>query len=175
MEEKYVKTLQEKRGKFLHFRQDEVLLPSGRRTVRDVVLHPGAVAIAALTGEKEILMVRQYRYPAGQVMWEIPAGKLEEGEEPLTTAKRELEEETGFTATEWEELTSFYTAPGFANEIICLFRAEGLKESMAHPDDDEIIEYKKVPLQLAKKMALQGEIRDAKTLIALLWLDRLAK
>jgi len=170
VEEKYIKTIQEVSGKFLTFRQDEVILKSGRETVRDVVLHPGAVAVLALTAEGDIIMVRQYRYPVRQVTLEIPAGKLEKGEEPLFTAQRELEEETGFKALKWEKLTSFFTAPGFADEVIHLYLAEGLEEAQSNPEPDEIIEYEKLPLRTACEMVAKGQIRDAKSIIAVLWL-----
>jgi ADP-ribose pyrophosphatase len=170
VEEKFLQVLKEMKGKFLHFRQDEVMLSSGKKTVRDTVLHPGAVAIAALTGEGEIIFVRQYRYPIGQVCYEIPAGKLETGEDPLETAQRELEEETGYKAAKWEKLASFFTAPGFSNEVIHLYRAEGLEATGPHPDPDEIIEFEKIPLSRACAMLNTGEIKDAKSIIGLLWL-----
>lgn len=174
MKEKYIRTIQETKGKFLHFRQDEVVLPSGKKTVRDMVLHPGAVAVVALSAQKEIIMVRQYRYPIGQISYEIPAGKLEQGEEPLATAQRELEEETGFKAAKWELLTSFYTAPGFANEIIHLYLAQGLQESQVNPDPDEIIAFETITREQAYAKMKSGEIKDAKTIIGLLWLEAMS-
>jgi ADP-ribose pyrophosphatase len=169
MEEKYVKTLQEASGKYIKFQQDEVILSNGRTASREMVWHPGAVAIAALTEENELLMVRQYRYPIREVSFELPAGKLEKGEDPLTTAKRELEEETGFWAKEWEKLAAFYTTPGFTNEIIHLYFAKGLEERKAHPDPDEIIEYEKTPIIKLREQLNTGVIKDAKTIIGLLW------
>lgn len=170
MEERYVKTIQEAKGKFLKFRQDEVVLPGGRHTVRDMVLHPGAVAILALTGEGELIMVRQYRYPIGCTTLEIPAGKLEQGEAPLETAQRELEEETGFKAHRWEKLTAFFTAPGFANEVIHLYLAGELEETKSNPDPDEIIDFEKIPLHSVYDLVKKGEITDAKSIIGILWL-----
>ena len=170
MEERCIRTIQEARGKFLVFRQDEVEQVSGRKTTRDVVLHPGAVAIAALTAEEEILLVRQFRYPTGQVTYEVPAGKLEKGEEPLISAQRELAEETGYMAGEWEKATAFFTAPGFSNEMIHLYIAKKLVEAQAHPDPDEVIEYIKLPLAEAYEKTVTGEIKDAKSIIAILWL-----
>ena len=170
MEERYIRTIQEAHGKFLTFKQDEVEQTSGRKTTRDMVLHPGAVAIAALTAEHEILMVRQFRYPTSQVTLEVPAGKLEKGEEPLVSAQRELAEETGYTGGRWEKATAFYTAPGFTNEMIHLYIAEELVFASAHPDPDEVIEYVKLPLAQAYEKTVNGEIKDAKSIIAILWL-----
>ncbi|PKM89031.1 MAG: ADP-ribose pyrophosphatase [Firmicutes bacterium HGW-Firmicutes-12] len=169
MEEKYVKTLQEASGKYIKFRQDEVILSNGKKASREMVLHPGAVAIAALTEENELLMVRQYRYPIKEVSFELPAGKLEKDEDPLASAKRELEEETGFWAKDWEKLTAFFTSPGFANEIIHLYLARGLEERKAHPDPGEIIEYEKIPIKKLREQLNTGDIKDAKTIIGLLW------
>lgn len=171
MEEKYLKTIQEVQGKFLTFRQDEVALSNGRKTRRDIVLHPGAVAILALTPEEELVMVRQYRYPLGQVTYEIPAGKLEKGEDPIITAQRELEEETGLQAKKWEKLTAFFTAPGFADEVIHLYLAKELVEMGAHPNPDEIIALERIPLAQALAKVKNGEIKDAKTIIGVLWLS----
>jgi len=170
VEERYIRTIQEAHGKFLVFRQDEIEQASGRRTTRDVVMHPGAVAIAALTADKEIIMVRQYRYPTGQVIYEVPAGKIEKNEEPLLSAQRELAEETGYEARRWEKLTAFYTAPGFTNEMIHLYVAEELIAAQAHPDPDEVIDYVKLPLVQAYEKTVTGEIKDAKSIIAILWL-----
>lgn len=175
MEEKYAKQLQEARGKFLVFLQDEVILPNGKTAVRDMVLHPGAVAILAVTGRQEIIMVKQYRYPVREALLELPAGKLEEKEEPLASAQRELEEETGFTAGQWEKLSTFYTTPGFSNEIMHLYLARDLVQKAAAPDPDEIIEYEAIPLQDAFKMVAEGEIKDAKTIIGILTLANLMK
>lgn len=171
VEEKCLRTIQEMQGKFLIFRQDEIIQTSGRKTTRDMVLHPGAVAIAALTADRELILVRQYRYPTGQVTYEIPAGKLEKGEEPLASAQRELAEETGFTAGKWEKLTAFFTAPGFTNEMIHLYAAQELTAADASPDPDEVIEHVLLPLAEAYAKTQSGEIKDAKTIIAILWLN----
>ncbi len=170
MEEKYLRTISEAKGSFLVLRQDEVMLSNGRKTKRDVILHPGAVAVLAVTPKEEIILVKQYRYPVGKVTYEIPAGKLEEGEEPLMTAKRELAEETGYRAKEWEKLTAFYAAPGYANEVIHLFWAENLQRTEARPDPDEIIDYEKISIKQAYEQVLAGEIDDAKTIMGILWL-----
>lgn len=170
MEEKYLRTHQKTQGSFLVFREDEVVLSNGRTARRDLVLHPGAVAVLALTPAGEMVMVRQYRYPVGEVLYEIPAGKLNPGEDPLDTARRELREETGLVAGKMTPLTTFYTGPGFTDETMYLFLAEDLVQSQADPDPDEIIEYEKIPLDRVWEMVKTGELRDAKTLVGLLWL-----
>lgn len=168
MEEKFVRTLQEVRGGYLTYRQDEVLLSNGHKASRELVIHPGAVAVVAVTGQKELLLVRQYRYAVGQVLYELPAGKLEKGEDPLLSAQRELSEETGFRAANWRHLTTFYTAPGFCNEKMYLYLAEGLEEEEAHPDEDEIVSFEKVPLAEVLLKIDHGEIQDAKTILGVL-------
>ncbi len=172
MEEKFIRQLQESRGKFLVFLQDEVMLSNGRKATRDIVMHPGAVAILAVTRDNEVVLVKQYRYPVHEELYEIPAGKLEEGEEPITTARRELQEETGLSAKEWHRLSTFYTAPGFTNETMHLYMARDLEIAPAKPDFDEEIEVVKVPFADALTMMREGKIRDAKTMVALLWLQQ---
>lgn len=169
MEEKFNKRLEERKGKFLQYCLDEVTLSNGHISTREMVLHPGAVAIVAVTAENEIILVRQYRYPVKEVLYEIPAGKLEKGEEPDSSARRELEEETGFAARQWGKMGSFYTAPGFSNEYMHLYLATDLIENEAHPDPDEIIVYEKVPLSRAIQMIESGEIKDGKTVLAIFW------
>lgn len=168
MEEKFVQTMQESKGKFITFRQDKVLLANGHHATRDIVLHRGAVAVVAVSAQKEIILVRQYRYAVGEALWELPAGKLEEGEDPLLAAKRELSEETGFQAALWQYLTAIYTAPGFASEKLYLYLAEDLAANKAHPDEDELIEYRRFPLSEAYEMIVRGEIKDAKTVSGIL-------
>lgn len=170
MEEKFNKRLEENEGKFLHYCLDEVTLSNGHISTREMVLHPGAVAIVAVTAEDEIILVRQYRYPVKEILYEIPAGKLEKGEEPDSSARRELEEETGYSARRWGKMGSFYTAPGFSNEYMHLYLATDLEEKKAHPDPDEIIVYEKVALPRVFKMIESGEIKDGKTILAIFWL-----
>jgi len=156
-------------GKIINLRVDEVELPNGQRATREVVEHPGAVAIAAVTEEGEIVLVRQFRKPAGEVLLEIPAGKLDPGEEPLECARRELAEETGITASSLKPLLRYYTTPGFSNEVIHLFGAAGLKKGEAAPDKDEFLEVVFLPLREALDMVREGKICDAKTIIGILW------
>jgi ADP-ribose pyrophosphatase len=154
-------------GKLLKVRVDEVLLPSGRHSKREVVEHRGAVAIVAMVG-KSVLLERQYRHAAGKVMWEIPAGTLEDGENPVATAARELEEETGFRPGKLEELAHFYVAVGYSTEVINLYIATDLEKRTSHQEEDESIETVIMPLEEALKMVSSNEIEDAKTIIGLL-------
>ena len=173
------------RGRYLTFQVDTVRRADGSEATRDVCGHPGAVAILALDDEDNVLLVRQYRHPAGRTLLEIPAGTLDpdpardEGvEDPALAAARELEEETGYRAESWERLTSFWTAPGFATELMHLYLATGLRPAHAEPDRrspdaDERLNVVSVPWRVALAMAEQGEIHDAKSLVGLLWLSRL--
>ncbi len=154
----------------LHVVTDQVRRPDGAVSTREVVLHPGAVAILPIFHDEKILLVRQYRHPVGTGLWEIPAGKLEEGEDALACAKRELLEETGHEAAAWEKLLSFYTSPGFCNEQITLYLASGLSKVMQPPPGEIAAQGLFGPRQL-KMMMMTGEIRDGKTLLALLLAD----
>ncbi|GAB4413953.1 MAG: NUDIX hydrolase [Anaerolineales bacterium] len=155
-------------GRLIRLRADEVALPNGRRTVREVVEARGAVGIVALDDEGYVILVRQYRRPAGRELWEIPAGTLEPGEDPAACARRELAEETGFTAQEVRPLAGFYTSPGFCDEWMHLFLARGLSEGPQAQEDDESIRVARVPLADALAMIRSGEICDAKTVAGLL-------
>jgi ADP-ribose pyrophosphatase len=156
------------RGKIINLRVDKVELPDGREANREVVEHPGAVGIVALTGKEEVVLIKQYRQATGEEMWEIPAGKLEAGEDPQQCAIRELAEETGFSAAHWNKLTSFYTSPGFASEILHLYLARELKAGEQSLDPDESIRTYLVPLSQALEKVTGGEIRDGKTIIGIL-------
>ncbi len=169
MEEKFLSTLQEIQGDYLTYRRDKVMLDNGREATREIVLHPGAVAILAVTAQEEIILVRQYRYALARELYEIPAGKLKEGEDPLESAQRELSEETGYRASSWQLLVSSFSTPGFTNERIDIYLAEDLTEEAAHPDEDEIITAEKVPLAEVLRMIQNGEIRDSKSLIGILY------
>ncbi|MDN5326887.1 MAG: ADP-ribose pyrophosphatase [Moorella sp. (in: firmicutes)] len=155
-------------GRILNLRRDRVRLPDGHEASREVVEHPGAVAIIALDEAKNIYLVRQYRYPIERVTLEIPAGKLDSGEEPLTCAQRELAEEVGLAAAEWKPLLTFYSTPGFSNEIMHLFLATGLRAHREKADDDEFLEIVRVPLAEAAAMALRGAIQDAKSIAGIM-------
>jgi ADP-ribose pyrophosphatase len=163
------------RGYYLDVRVDEVLTPAGRRASRDIVGHPGAVAIVALDDEQRILMVRQFRLAAGRTLLEIPAGTLDRGpdgslEDPDLAARRELEEETGYRADRWEHLGAFWTAPGFATELMHLYLARDLLPAHGErlgPDEDEHLELEHIPWRAAIAMAERGEIADAKSLVGI--------
>ncbi|MDF2570771.1 MAG: nudF [Sporomusa sp.] len=154
-------------GKVINLRRDEVKLPNGKTGTREVVEHPGAVAVVPLTTDSKVILVRQFRHPVQQVMLEVPAGKLDPGEKPEACALRELKEETGYVAGRIRKLTSMYTTPGFSNEIIHIFLAEGLIESDKDPDEDEFINSESYTLDQIAEMVATGEICDAKSLVAL--------
>lgn len=156
------------KGKIVNLRVDEALLPNDRTALREVVEHPGGVCIAALTDQQELLFVRQFRYPYQQVLLELPAGKLEYGEDPLEAGKRELQEETGATAARYTPLGCLYPSPGYCGEIIHLFLAEGLSFGQGHPDEDEFLEPERIQLDDAVRAVLRHEIPDAKTQVAVL-------
>jgi ADP-ribose pyrophosphatase len=156
------------RGKIVNVRRDRVLTPGGKEpALREIVEHPGAVAILVLDQKKRVLLVRQYRHATAGVLLEVPAGKLEPGEDPLSCARRELAEETGCRGGSWRELTWFYTSPGFCDEKIYLFLAEGVSEGPPAPDGDEALEPLWINLSEARQAVLEGAINDAKTIIAL--------
>lgn len=157
-------------GKIIDVRKDQVLLPDGRTWDREVVDLADAVAIVAVTDNNEVLMIKQYRHPAGKELLEIPAGKIEPHEAPLTCAKRELEEETGYLAKSWYELGKFYTSPGFSTEQIYIFLARDLTLHDGQKlDQDEFINLEeKMPLDKCLELARTFKIEDAKTIIGLL-------
>jgi len=156
------------KGKIINLRQDNVLLPDGRPAEREVVEHPGGVAVVAATDENEIIMVSQYRRPIDDILYEIPAGKLDWGEDHFDCAVRELEEETGYGADNFLYLGGFYTTPGFCNEIIHIYLASGLKKGESHPDEDEFLEVSKEPYDTLVEKILTGKIRDSKTVMGIL-------
>lgn len=158
-------------GRTVSLRIDQVTLDSGRRTTREVVEHPGAVAILAWDGQR-LAMVRQWRHATGGALLEIPAGTLEPGEEPLPAAKRELAEEVGRAAASWSGGPVFFTAPGFCTELMHTFLATDLTDASATADDDEEIEASWLTLDEALAAVDDGRIRDAKTLTGILWLAR---
>ena len=156
-------------GKILSLRLDDVILPNGKSSKREVVEHAGAVAVVAVTNDQKVLLVKQYRYPVGEVLLELPAGGLNQGEAPLKCAKRELKEETGWEATDWEELPAFYSTPGFTNEKMYLFLAKNLTYTGQQDlDEDEFIQVISVPLDEILNMIHQGKIRDAKSIVGIL-------
>lgn len=172
-EEKTLSTEKIFEGKVISLQVDEVELPDGNRSKREIIKHPGAVAVIAVTEENKILMVEQYRKALERSLVEIPAGKLEKGEDPVDSACRELEEETGYECEKMEHLTSFYTSPGFADEIVHLYFAHGIrkKENPAGVDEDEFVELYELSLEEAVEYMKEGKIRDAKTAYAIQYLQ----
>lgn len=158
-------------GRIFSISRLHVELPDGREAVRDVVRHPGAVAVVALTDDGRICLVRQYRTAIGRVTVEIPAGKLDPGEDPLACAHRELLEETGYSAQKMAYLTSIATSPGFTDEIIHIYMATGLEFSHSSPDADEFLNVDLVELPQFINAVLDGQVEDAKTIIGALICD----
>ena len=156
------------RGRIINLRVDTALLPNGSSATREVVEHPGGVCVAALTEDGYLLFVRQFRYPYQKVLLELPAGKLDPGEDPLEAGKRELREETGAEAARYESLGELYPSPGYCGEIIHMYAATGLTFGQMSPDEDEFLEVEKIPLEEAARMVLDNEIADAKTQAAVL-------
>ncbi|TCP59574.1 ADP-ribose pyrophosphatase [Tumebacillus sp. BK434] len=156
-------------GKIIDLTVQTVQLPNGKEAQREVVLHPGAVTVLAITDDEKILLVKQFRKPTERVLIETPAGKLERGENPLESAKRELEEETGYQAKEWKHLASFFTSPGFADELMHAYVATGLTLKQQNLDDDEFLDVLEVSADEAQQMVADGQIYDAKTLACVYW------
>lgn len=155
-------------GRIVALREDQVVLPDGHTALREIVEHAHAVTIVPVTADGRILFVRQYRLPAGSVMLELPAGSLDDGEDPEQAAQRELQEETGFRAARLEKLCAFWVAPGYCTEYMHVFLAEGLSEDRLVADDDERIEVDAITLDDALNMIDHGTIEDAKSISGLL-------
>nr|WP_263313222.1 NUDIX hydrolase [Mammaliicoccus sp. Marseille-Q6498] len=157
-------------GKIINLEKHEVKLPNGETSSREVVLHNGAVSVLAITPENEVIVVEQYRKAMEKVLLEIPAGKLEVGEERESAAFRELEEETGYIADELKLIGEVYGSPGFCNEKISIYLADNLTEGEVNLDDDEFLHLKKLPISEIKELVLSQKIEDAKTMIAFQYL-----
>lgn len=162
-------------GKAVDFYCDEVELPNGQTATREYLGHPGAAAVLPFIDKENIVLVKQYRYPIGKETLEIPAGKIDKGETPLECVKRELKEETGFTAKNLEKLISFYPTTAFSNEELHIFAAFGLNSGKQHLDKDEFVSKLIVNFREAVKMVKSGEIMDSKTVIALLYFENILK
>ncbi len=161
-------------GKRVQVRVDQVRLPSGRESVREVVEHPGAVAIVPLTPDGQVLLIRQYHHAIGHRLLGLPAGTLEPGEPPIETAHRELIEETGYEPDRLTELVTIYTSPGYTDERLVLFRADGCRPTSGEPNLDELIRVVPTPLAALPDLLMPGpnQIQDSKTLVGLLWILR---
>jgi ADP-ribose pyrophosphatase len=160
-------------GRLLHVHRDEVRLPDGKTSVREYIRHPGAVVVLPLTESGEVVLERQHRYPLGRDFIEVPAGKIDPGEDTLTCAQRELLEETGYTARDWQYVTTVYPCIGYADERLVYYLAKGLDYEGHRPDDDEFLEIFTLPFEEALNMVKTGEICEVKTIIGLFWLEKL--
>ncbi|MYL57070.1 NUDIX domain-containing protein [Virgibacillus halodenitrificans] len=164
-------------GKVVHLKVDDVTLPNGKTAKREIINHPGAVAVIAITEENKIVFVEQYRKPLEKSLIELPAGKLEKGEKPELTGIRELEEETGYTTNNLSLVTTFYTSPGFADELMYIYITDEIKKIENPPagDEDEFVEILELSLDEAKKYVEEERIHDAKTNYAILYLHALGR
>jgi len=165
-------------GPLFRVQHDHLVEPGGRKNERDVIRHNGSVVILAVDNAKNkrdpwIVMERQYRHAANQYLWEVPAGKIEAGEDPLAGAQRELAEETGYRAKKWRPLVEYYASPGFLGESMKVFLAEGLEAGDACPEEDEEIELRLIKLSELLKMIEKGAIHDGKTMTSVLLYARL--
>ena len=147
---------------------DSVLLPNGEVSLREVVEHPGGVTVIPIDDDGNVYCVRQFRYPLGEHLLEVPAGKLEPGEAPLDCAKRELSEETGISADEYTDLGKIYPSPGFCREALYIYLARGLHMGKAHPDQNEFLDVEKIHFDELFAMTMENRLTDAKTVIAVL-------
>lgn len=164
------------RGPVFWISTDQVQEPGGIKVRRDLVHHSGSVVVLAVDNSRStprVLLERQYRHAAGDYLWELPAGRIDPGEDELKAAQRELIEETGYRASRWRRILKFYASPGFVAETMAVYLATGLQRGLAEPEDDEIIVKRMVPLPSAVNMVLKGTLRDAKTISSVLWLDRM--
>lgn len=167
-EEKTVSSEKKFEGRIVTVKVDEVKMPDGSISLREVVEHPGGVGVVAVTDNDEIIMVKQYRKAIERAIYEIPAGKLDKGEHHRDCGMRELEEETGLCAKSFEYLGFMYPSPGFTDEVTHIYLAKNLEEGEVHPDDDEFLDVERIPLSKAFEMVMNNEINDAKTVFGIL-------
>lgn len=160
------------RGHFLDVRRDTVTLPGGATAGREYIIHPGAVMIVPMLDDGRLVMERQCRYPLGQVLLEFPAGKIDPGEDRFTCARRELAEETGYTASEWARAATMHNAPAYSNEVIEIWFARGLRPGPQQLDAEEFLDICLMTEAELDALAAAGALTDAKSLIALLWLQK---
>lgn len=173
--EKTIKTERKYTGNIINVEKLTVLLPNGKEATRDVVRHPGAAVVIPVKDNGNILLVKQYRKPCDMISLEIPAGKLDKGEDPVVCAERELAEETGYHARKLQKVMTIHSAPGFSDEVLHMYVATGLTKCEACPDDDEFITCGEYPLSDCVYMVDNGEITDAKTIIGIFLADRIIR
>lgn len=159
-------------GRLLHLDVDEIRLPNGGEAVREVVRHPGGVCVLPLHADGTVSVVEQFRYPYKEVVTELPAGKLEPGENPDDAIRRELSEEVGLTAGEWHKMGVFYPTPGYTDEVLHLYFARDLSQGDCHPDDDEFLAPRRVPLETLAEQVMDGTLKDGKTIALVLKVQR---
>lgn len=174
-EEKTVSRKHIYQGNIIKVESLTVTMPNGKNATRDLVSHPGASVVLPLNEKDELYMVRQFRKPLEMVSLELPAGKLDPGEDPQTCAERELKEETGLAAGKIVHLVSIHTTPGFSNEVIHLYAATNLKEGDSNADEDEFITTEKIPVKELADMVLKGAITDAKSIIGILLAEKIVR
>jgi len=160
-------------GPVFGVRHDEVMEPGGIRTSRDLVTHFGSIVVLPILPDGRILLIRQYRHAVGQFMWELVAGRVEKGENLLAAAKRELLEETGYTARRYRKLLKLHPTPGFLSEFMVIYAAEGLVAGPAEPEEDERITMRALTLREAERWMRSGKLRDAKSVAGILYYARL--
>lgn len=166
------------RGPVFSVSTDHVIEPGGIKVRRDLIRHSGSVVVLAVddsAATPRVLLERQYRHAANDYLWELPAGRIDPGENELHAAKRELIEETGYRAARWRRILKFYASPGFVAETMAVYMATGLELGEAEPEADEIIYHRMVPLPKAVQMVVKGTIQDAKTISSVLWLDHMRR
>lgn len=161
-------------GSFFDIYKDRIRLPNGQTATREYLRHPGAVVILPLFEDGTVLLERQFRYPLDRVFIEFPAGKIDPGEDRLTSAKRELEEETGYTASSWRWVTTIHNAIGYSDEQLFLYLAQDLRAGVSHCDEEEFIQTFRIPLETLLTWVKTGKITDVKTVIGAFWLEKIA-
>lgn len=174
---KKVKVVESKvvyRGPVFHVTTDQLIEPGGIKARRDVVRHSGSVVIMAVDekpgSEPRVLLARQYRHPANDFLWELPAGRIDPGEDAVEGARRELVEETGYSAERWKRVLFYWPSPGFLDETMSVYMATRLRRGKAKPEEDESIKIRMFPLSSVMRMILSGRLRDGKTIAGVLWL-----
>lgn len=177
LEEKTLSQTYHFKGRILNLRVDDVELPDGGKSVREIIEHPGGVCVAALTADGRLPFVRQFRYPYREIVTELPAGKLEKGEDPFDAIRRELAEEVGAQGTNWRSMGKLYPSPGYCGEIIHLYACDIDVSGESHPDEGEFLEVEYIPLQKAVEMVLDNRLPDSKTqtLVMKLWFEKYMK